>query len=106
VIKTGGEWISSLELEDIISRHEAVSEAAVIGVPDDKWTERPLALVILREDFRGKVGEEELREFFMKYVEDGTIPKYGVPGKIAIVDAIAKTSVGKINKKDLRKQYQ
>ncbi len=106
VIKTGGEWISSLELEDILSQHEAVSEVAVIGVPDEKWGERPLALVVLHEEFKGKVSEDELKEHFKKYVEDGTIPKYGIPDKIEIVDQIPKTSVGKINKKEIRKMYQ
>ena len=103
VIKTGGEWISSLELEDIISQHPAVSEAAVIGIPDDKWGERPLAIVVLRKEYQGKVHEDELKAFFMKFHENGTIPKYGVPNKIVIADAIAKTSVGKIDKKELRK---
>jgi len=106
VIKTGGEWISSLELEDILSQHEAVSEAAVIGVPDEKWGERPLALVVLHEEFKGKVSEDELKEHFKKYVADGTIPKYGIPDKIEIVNQIPKTSVGKINKKEIRKMYQ
>jgi len=105
VIKTGGEWVSSLELEDIISRHPAVSEAAVIGIPDEKWGERPLALVVLKEEYEGKIGEEELKAFFTKFYEDGTIPKYGVPNRIVITDSILKTSVGKINKKDLRKTY-
>ncbi len=105
VIKTGGEWVSSLELEDIISQHEAVSEAGVIGVPDEKWGERPLLLVVLKEEFKGKVNEKELKDFFGKYVEKGQIPGYGVPDKIFLVDDIPKTSVGKINKKDLRKQY-
>ncbi len=105
VIKTGGEWISSLELEDILSQHEAVSEVAVIGVPDEKWGERPFALVVLHEDFKDKIGEEELKAHFNKFVEDGTIPKYGVPDKIEIVDQIPKTSVGKINKKEIRKIY-
>jgi fatty-acyl-CoA synthase len=105
VIKTGGEWISSLALEDIISRHEAVSEAAVIGVPDEKWGERPLALVVLKKEYGGKVSAETLQAFFMKFVEDGTIPKYGVPDRVLLVDAIAKTSVGKINKKELRRQH-
>ncbi len=105
VIKTGGEWLSSLELEDIISQHPAVSEAAVIGIPDEKWGERPLALVVLKEEFKGKVEEEELKEFFVKFYEDGTIPKYGVPNRIVITDSILKTSVGKINKKDLRTLY-
>ncbi len=105
VIKTGGEWISSLELEDILSQHPAVSEAAVIGVPDEKWGERPLALVVLKEEFKGKVTEEELRDFFTQFYENGTIPKYGVPNRVVITDSILKTSVGKIDKKALRKQY-
>jgi len=106
VIKTGGEWISSLELEDIISRHDAVSEAAVIGVPDPKWAERPLALVVLKPGAEAETSEDELKAFFAKYAEDGVIPKYGVPDRVLIVDSIAKTSVGKINKKQLREDYK
>jgi fatty-acyl-CoA synthase len=105
VIKTGGEWISSLALEDIISRHEAVSEAAVIGIPDDKWGERPLALVVLKNEFKNKVTGEDLKNFYKEFVENGMIPKFGVPDKVNLVDSIAKTSVGKINKKELRSQY-
>jgi fatty-acyl-CoA synthase len=105
VIKTGGEWISSLELEDIISRHPAVSEAAVIGVPDPKWVERPMALVVLKPD-SGGTDANELKDFFAKFAEDGVIPKYGVPDRVLIVDTIAKTSVGKINKKQLRKDFK
>jgi fatty-acyl-CoA synthase len=105
VIKTGGEWISSLALEDIISRHEAVSEAAVIGIADDKWGERPLALVVLKDEFQNKVTGEDLKNFYKQFVEKGMIPKFGVPDQIKLVDSIAKTSVGKINKKVLRKQY-
>lgn len=105
VIKSGGEWISSLELEDIISRHEAVSEAAVIGVADEKWGERPLVLVVLKKSLSRPVGEEELRAHFQDYAEQGAIPRYGVPKDVLIVDAIAKTSVGKIDKKLLRQQY-
>lgn len=106
VIKTGGEWISSLELEDIISRHPAVSEAAVIGVPDAKWGERPLAVVVLKPGEEEKTGPGELKAFFEKAVEEGTIPKYGVPDRVLIVDEIAKTSVGKINKRKLREEYK
>lgn len=102
VIKTGGEWISSLELEDIITQHEAVSEAAVIGVPDKKWGERPIALVVLREEFRDLVTEEDLKEFYMSFVDKGQLPLYGVPNKILLIDSIAKTSVGKINKREIR----
>jgi fatty-acyl-CoA synthase len=104
VIKTGGEWVSSLELEDIISQHQAVSEAAVIGVPDDKWGERPLALVVLKDEYKGKVDENELRDFFVQAAEKGRIAKFAVPHKILIVDVISKTSVGKLNKKNLRNQ--
>ncbi len=105
VIKTGGEWISSLELEDILSQHHAVSEVAVVGVPDEKWGERPLALVVLHSEYRDKVTPEELKEFFKTFVANGTIPKYGVPDKIEIVENIPKTSVGKINKKEIRRIY-
>ncbi|MFW5874686.1 MAG: AMP-binding enzyme, partial [bacterium] len=105
VIKSGGEWISSLTLEDIISQHEAISEAAAIGVPDEKWGERPMVMVVLKDNYKDKVGEDELRDFFMKFVDSGEIPKYGVPNRVEIVDEIPKTSVGKINKKELRKQF-
>lgn len=103
VIKTGGEWLSSLELEDIISQHPAVSEAAAIGVPDEKWGERPLVFVVLKDQFKKSVTEDELKAVYAQSVENGIIPKYGIPGEIRRVDAIAKTSVGKINKKELRK---
>ena len=105
VIKTGGEWISSLELESIISRHEAVSEAAVIGVPDTKWGERPLLLAVLKPEFRGKVQADDLQHFYQAFVDQGVIPKYGIPSRVLIVEEIAKTSVGKLNKKQLRAQY-
>jgi fatty-acyl-CoA synthase len=106
VIKSGGEWVSSLTLEDIISQHEAISEAAVIAVPDEKWGERPLALVVLKKEFAGKVKEEDLLNFFMRFVQNGTIPKFGVPSQVLLVESIAKTSVGKINKRALRKQFR
>ena len=106
VIKTGGEWISSLALEDIISQHQAVSEVAVVGVPDEKWGERPLALVVIKPDSKGTVSEQDLKDFVMGFVQDGTIPKYGVPDRIEQVEEIPKTSVGKLNKKEIRKMYQ
>jgi fatty-acyl-CoA synthase len=104
IIKTGGEWISSLQLEDLITQHEAVSEAAVIGIPDDKWGERPFAVLVLKDEFTGKIDAEDIKSFLMKFIEDGTIPKYGVPEKIILSDAIPKTSVGKINKRALRER--
>ncbi len=105
VIKTGGEWISSLELENLLSQHEAVLEAAAIGIPDAKWGERPFMVAVLKADFKGKTSPEELQKYLMKASEDGRIPKYGVPDRVEIVEAIPKTSVGKVSKVELRKTY-
>jgi len=106
VIKTGGEWVSSLELEDIISQHEAVTEVAVVGMVDDKWGERPLAMVVLKDELRHTVTETDIQDFCMTFVDKGQIPKYGVPTKIVLNAEIPKTSVGKISKKDIRAQYK
>lgn len=102
VIKTGGEWISSLELENLISQYPAVSEVAVVGVPDEKWGERPYALVV------PMAGEEldsaAIQQHLQQYVESGHINKWAVPRDIKVVADIPKTSVGKINKKVIRTQ--
>ena len=103
VIKSGGEWISSLALEDLILRHPGVAEAAVIGVPDAKWTERPLAIVVAREG--QEVSDVEIKTLLTSYAEQGVISKYGVPDRIVITAALPKTSVGKLDKKVLREQY-
>lgn len=105
VIKSGGEWVSSLDLENLLSQHEAVLESAAIGIPDKKWGERPLMIVTLKPGFQGKVSEEELKAFMKKGSEEGKLPKYGVPDRYVFTDAIPKTSVGKLDKKVLRKQY-
>lgn len=105
VIKTGGEWISSLDLENLLSQHEAVMEAAAIGIPDPKWSERPFMVAVLKPGFEGKVTGEDLRQFLLKQSEAGKIPKYGVPDKVEIQTSIPKTSVGKINKMELRKLH-
>jgi len=105
IIKTGGEWISSLELEDIASRHEAVSEAAVIGIPDEKWGERPLVVVVLNPEYQGRIGADNIKAHFMQFVEKGVIPKYGLPENVVFLDTIPKTSVGKMDKKVLRQHY-
>lgn len=105
VIKTGGEWVSSLELEDIISQFEGVSEVAVIGVPDEKWGERPLALVSLKPDFAGKVAEGDIRTHVKSFADKGVISKWATPDRVRFVEAIEKTSVGKIDKKLLRQKY-
>ena len=105
VIKTGGEWISSLDLENCISKHPAVLESAAIGVPDDKWGERPLLLVTLKPELTEHVDENGLRQFMLDAAAQGHLPKYGVPDKIMIIDELPKTSVGKLNKRMMRTVY-
>ncbi len=105
VIKTGGEWISSLELEDLILKHPAVAETAVIGIPDPKWGERPLALVVLKPDRTGQADEATIHDWLKDFADKGIISKWGIPDQILLVDSIPKTSVGKLNKKEMRQQY-
>ena len=105
VIKTGGEWISSLQLEDIIMHRVGVGECAVIGVKDDRWGERPLALIVRDPKTAPPVIEEDIRAHVLSYSEKGVISKFAVPQKIVFVEALAKTSVGKFDKKALRAQY-
>jgi fatty-acyl-CoA synthase len=104
VIKTGGEWISSLQLEDIIMHRAGVAECAVIGVKDVRWGERPLALIV-RDPKVEPVTEEDIKAHVMTYSDKGAISKFAIPQKILFVDALAKTSVGKFDKKALRAQY-
>jgi fatty-acyl-CoA synthase len=99
VIKSGGEWISSMELENLIMAHPAVAEAAVIGVPDDKWGERPLAAVVLQPN-AGPVTPDELRAYLGE-----RIPRWQLPERWAFIDEVPKTSVGKFKKTTLREQY-
>lgn len=105
VIKSGGEWIVSQELENLLSLHEGVLEAAVIGIPDEKWGERPLAIVVPREEYKGKLTGDMLRAHLQRYVEDGVITSWAVPEHYVFVDELPKTSVGKIDKKVLRSRY-
>ncbi|MGN6473033.1 MAG: long-chain fatty acid--CoA ligase [Mycobacteriales bacterium] len=98
VIKSGGEWISSVELEGEIMAHPAVLEAAVVGVPDDKWQERPLACIVPRPG--ESVEPEQVRDFLVDRVV-----KWWLPERWAVIEAVPKTSVGKFDKKVLRKQY-
>lgn len=100
VIKTGGEWISSLELEDLISRHPAVREVAVVGVPDPQWGERPFALLVARDG--QALDAKGLKEHLKPFVEQGHINKWAIPNQIALVTEIPKTSVGKLDKKRIR----
>jgi fatty-acyl-CoA synthase len=103
VIKTGGEWISSLELEDLILKHPAVAEAAVVGVPDPKWGERPLALVVAKPG--QEVEAAVIRAWLQDFAERGVISKWGIPDQVLLVEVIPKTSVGKLDKKVMRQQY-
>ncbi|MFF4145598.1 long-chain fatty acid--CoA ligase [Streptomyces sp. NPDC001698] len=100
VIKSGGEWISSVELENALMSHPDVAEAAVVAVPDDKWGERPLATVVLKEGTTA--GFEALRVFLQ---EERGIAKWQLPERWTIIEAVPKTSVGKFDKKVLRGQY-
>jgi fatty-acyl-CoA synthase len=100
VIKTGGEWISSLDLENLISEHAAVMSVAVVGIADEQWGERPMALVVCEpgEYLDRKILETHLQTF----VECGRINKWAIPKQFKFVAEIPKTSVGKINKKLIR----
>lgn len=104
VIKTGGEWISSLELESIISQHPGVSEVAVIGIPDERWGERPMALVVPKPELEEQTSGESIKAFVAGYAENGSIPKFGIPDRIDIVAELPRTSVGKLDKKQIRHQ--
>jgi fatty-acyl-CoA synthase len=98
VIKSGGEWISSVDLENALMAHPAVAEAAVIAVPDDKWQERPLAVVVLKPG--EKTTAEELREFLAPQ-----FAKWWLPDRFEFVAEIPKTAVGKFRKTALREQF-
>ncbi|RSN47767.1 long-chain fatty acid--CoA ligase [Amycolatopsis sp. WAC 04197] len=95
VIKSGGEWISSVDLENQVMAHPAVAEAAVVGIPDEKWDERPLVAVVLKEG--QSVTAEELRDFL-----SDKVAKWQLPENWTFVDEVPKTSVGKFDKKRLR----
>ena len=106
IIKSGGEWISSIDLEDIILEKKGILRAAVIGVRDAKWGERPMALVVVDPEFTGKVEEDAIRDHVRSYVDKGIIAKLAVPERIMIVKDLPLTTVGKIDKKVLRERYQ
>jgi fatty-acyl-CoA synthase len=106
VIKSGGEWVSSLDLENIMSQHPGVFECAAIGVPDEKWGERPMMLVVLKPEAKGKVEVEDLKAHMRNAADLGQLPKYGLPDRYVLVDVLPKTSVGKLDKKVLRQGYR
>jgi fatty-acyl-CoA synthase len=105
VIKTGGEWVSSLELEDIISQHDGVADVAVIGIKDEKWGERPLAVVVANPKASATPTEDDIKSHVKGFADRGVISKFGIPQRILFVEQLPKTSVGKIDKKVLRQRY-
>ncbi|MFD7436896.1 long-chain fatty acid--CoA ligase [Streptomyces sp. NPDC059861] len=100
VIKSGGEWISSVDLENALMSHPDVAEAAVVAVPDEKWGERPLATVVLKE---GATADFETLRAFL--ADEGKIAKWQLPERWTVIPAVPKTSVGKFDKKVLRRRY-
>ena len=97
-MKSGGEWISSVDLENSLMAHDAVAEAAVIAIPDDKWGERPLAVVVFHD---GKeASPDELREHL-----SGEFAKWQLPERFEVVDSIPRTATGKFKKLVLREQF-
>ncbi|GAA4995852.1 long-chain fatty acid--CoA ligase [Streptomyces siamensis] len=100
VIKSGGEWISSVDLENALMSHPDVAEAAVVAVPDEKWGERPLATVVMKA---GSTADFETLRGFL--AEEGKIAKWQLPERWTIIESVPKTSVGKFDKKVLRRQY-
>ena len=98
LIKSGGEWISSVALESALMGHPAVAEAAVIAVASEKWTERPLAAVVLKAG--ASADPDELRAFLAP-----RFPKFWLPDAIDYIDAIPRTSAGKFQKSELRRRF-
>jgi fatty-acyl-CoA synthase len=99
VIKSGGEWISSIELENIAIGHPAVAEAAVIGVRHPKWDERPLLLVVKKPD--AEVTKDALLKFY-----EGKVAKWCVPDEVVFVEQLPHTATGKLSKLTLREQFK
>ncbi|MFE4811249.1 long-chain fatty acid--CoA ligase [Peribacillus simplex] len=101
LIKSGGEWISSVDIENALMAHEAIFEAAVIAVPHEKWQERPIACVVLKDAYKGQVSQEDIIEFLMPQ-----FAKWWLPDEVVFLDEIPKTGVGKFLKRALRDQLQ
>ncbi|WP_142504286.1 long-chain fatty acid--CoA ligase [Melghirimyces algeriensis] len=101
LIKSGGEWISSVDLEDALMAHEAVYEAAVVAVPHKKWLERPIACIVLKDDFVGKVSDQDLLDFLKPQVA-----KWWLPDAIIFMKELPKNSVGKLLKRALREEMK
>jgi fatty-acyl-CoA synthase len=105
IIKIGGEWTSSLQLEDILLQHPAVLEAAVIAQRDAKWGERPLALVRLKPEFCDEISEAVLRKHVAQVAERDGLSRFAILVNVIFVESLPKTSVGKHNKRAMREQF-
>lgn len=103
VIKVGGEWLSSLEIEDVIAKHEGILEVAVIGCPDTNWGEVPLAIIIVKDTIQFE--DREIIQVVKASVDNGVLPREAITLKVKRTDSIDKTSVGKINKVALRTRF-
>jgi fatty-acyl-CoA synthase len=101
LVKSGGEWISSVEVEGLIMGHPKVLEACVIGIPHPKWSERPLAYVVPKADYVGQIDKEEIIEYLRP-----KIARWWMPDDVIFIDTVPKTSVGKFDKKVLRRRYE
>jgi fatty-acyl-CoA synthase len=103
LIKSGGEWISSIDLENTVMNYYKVSEAAAIAAYHPVWQERPVVLVVPKTEYKNNITEKEIIEFLKS---TGKLAKWQLPDKIIFVEEIPKTSVGKIDKKVLREKYK
>jgi fatty-acyl-CoA synthase len=101
LIKSGGEWISSVDLETTIMGHPKVLEAAVVAVPHQRWVERPLACVVPKPEFKGQLTEQEILDYLKPLVA-----KWWLPDEVVLIEAVPKTSVGKFDKKVLRERFK
>lgn len=104
VIKSGGEWVSSLQLEELIAKHPEVAEVAVVAVPDQHWGERPIALIVARSANNSSLAAD-VRKLVQEHVDAASLSKYAMPDRIILVEALEKTSVGKVDKRILRERY-
>jgi fatty-acyl-CoA synthase len=101
LVKSGGEWISSVDLENAIMAHPKVAEAAVVGVFHAKWQERPLACVVSRPECKDQLTKQEILDFLA-----GRVAKWWLPDDVVFIEAVPKTSVGKFNKRALRERFK
>lgn len=105
VIKSGGEWISHLKIENLVRKHRAVKDAAVVGVPNEIWGERPVVIVVIDKEHPDALDSGKLSEFMQMFVETGDLPKYALPDRYVIVDEIPKTGVQKIDMRVIKQKY-